>query len=92
MSFLHYPHINFHGKFKANVATGNNPYKNFDMDKFLPHCDKYSTMEGGKNQWNPDGTNDFYFIDCFVRSACHAEGKCTSKSKMDAVCGERVTG
>ena len=91
MSYLQYPHISFRGRFKANVATGNNPYKNYDSENFF-HYDVYSNQVGGKNQWNPEGTNDFYFIGCHVTSACHADGQCTDSSNKDSVCGQELTG
>eukprot|EP00794_Sanderia_malayensis_P011120 gene11120-12290_t len=90
ISYLQYPHINFGGIFRANVATGNNIGDNYDSDNFFEHQDKYDNPHGGKLQWNPDGTNDFTLQHCIVKSACHVNGKCTNQSQVDQICGRDV--
>lgn len=88
---MHLPRINFGGRFKANVATGNNPPSNFDDENFFNY-DRYGLFEGGKNQWNPEGTNDFILRDCYVTSVCHIDSKCTEERSEDRMCGSVVTG
>ena len=90
-SYLQFPRISFGGQFKANVATGNNVPKNYDNENFFDY-DRFGSFQGGKNQWNSEGTNDFLLMDCYVTSACHLDGRCTEDISVDKICGNRLTG
>ena len=90
-SYLQFPRISFGGRYIANVATGNNIPSNFNNEDFF-HFDHFGLLQGGKNDWNAEGTNDFTLIDCHVTSACHVDGKCTEEASVDKICGNTLTG
>ena len=91
ITYLQYPHINLGGVFKGNVATGNNAPPNYYTDSFMEYY-SYGNSDGGRNQWNPDGTNDFSLINCTIRTACRVSQGCTDDWRQDSVVSTSVTG
>ncbi|CAH1265198.1 Hypp3131 [Branchiostoma lanceolatum] len=86
-----FPRLHFAGNFLADTATLNNDPRQFNIHTFnatldppcylnytFPHCD-----------WNPNGSSDFRFVNCFVKKVCYKDGKC---SKYDALVGKRIIG
>ncbi|XP_066283288.1 uncharacterized protein [Branchiostoma lanceolatum] len=86
-----YPRLHFAGNFLADTATLNNDPRQFNIHKFnasrdppcylnytFPHCN-----------WNPQGSSDFRFVNCFVKKVCYKDAKC---SKFDALVGKRIIG
>ncbi|KAI8514877.1 hypothetical protein Bbelb_074680 [Branchiostoma belcheri] len=86
-----YPRLHFSGNFLADTPTLNNDPENFNIHNFNasrnPPC--YINYTYPHCNWNPTGSGDFRFVNCFVTKVCNKAGMC---SKYDAVVGKRIIG
>ncbi len=70
MSYLDSPRLHFRGWFQADVSTINNDVRFFQNASFVPEYQQLNQNDKGliQNNWNPEGTGVFRFLDCAVTS------------------------
>ena len=66
-SYLQTPRINFAGRFRADVNTINNRQLNYLLST-MP--DEHAPLD---DDWNPQGTNTWVMIDCYVTSVVYTD-------------------
>lgn len=85
MSYLDSPRIHFTGFFQADVSTGNNDVRYFDVDAFQPEYQQLS-LTGDGGSWHPNGTGVFRFVNCQITGAS-LDGRAIYAQSQDAVIG-----
>ena len=84
-SYLQTPRINFAGRFRADVNTINNMELNYLLST-MP--DEHAPVD---DDWNPQGTNTWIMLDCFVTSVVYTDESGDTKtfytSNEDSVIG-----
>jgi hypothetical protein len=70
MSYLDSPRLHFRGWFQADVSTINNDVRFFQNASFVPEYQQLTQVpdDTSQNNWNPEGTGVFRFLDCNVTS------------------------
>lgn len=89
MSYLDTPRLTFYGQFQADPSTVNNDPKHYDNATFQPNYQEWG--DGTTNGWwNPQGTGDFRFVGCVVKSVTYEDGTTTSNPSDDWIIGKTI--
>ncbi|MGK7926730.1 MAG: hypothetical protein AB4290_16070, partial [Spirulina sp.] len=95
MTYLSFPRLHFSGKFQADPSTVNNDPYHFNDRAFVPQDQKYGPG-ATRGWWNPNGSGDWRFGDCLVRSICYDKsnelGVYEDQPTSDPVIGQDVNG
>lgn len=82
--------MTFSGQFQADPSTVNNDPTHFDNDTFKPAYQKYQDGKNANGWWNPDGTGNWRFVGCTVKSVTYLDGTSTSDPVADPVIGMTI--
>jgi len=90
MSYLNSPRLTFSGQFQADPSTVNNDPTHYDTVNFKPNFQDYSSAENPNGWWNPDGTGNWRFIGCKIKSVTYKDGTSTNDPKIDPIIGMSI--
>lgn len=79
-SYLSIPRLTFTGRVRIDINSVNNFICNFDLDEPIKYGEQF-------DDFNPNGTGEFSFFDCFVTSALSSSA---GSSIPDAVMNNKV--
>lgn len=86
LTYMHYPHFHFAGRFRADTATLNNFPNFFDIRNFTQD----DTLRSPDN-WNPLGSGE-WTVEAEVTHVCYCDYRCVGNQEEDSLCGTRITG
>ena len=81
-SYLGIPRLTFTGHVRIDISSVNNFICNFDQEEPIKYGERF-------NDFNPKGTGEFSFFDCFVTSALSSNARAET-SIADAVIHNKV--
>lgn len=86
LTYLHYPHFHFAGRFRADTATLNNFPNFFDMENFTQ-----SNTRPSFDNWNPLGSGE-WMVEGRVTHVCYSNYSCAGNPEEEPACGAGITG
>lgn len=86
VTYMHYPHFHFAGRFRADTATLNNFPNFFDIRNFTQ-----SDARRSPDNWNPLGSGE-WTVEAEVTHVCYCDYRCVGNHKEDSLCGTRIAG
>lgn len=90
MAYLDTPRLTFSGQFQADPSTVNNNPTHFNNDTFKPNYQLPQTPEHYNGWWNPEGTGNFRFVGCTVKSVTYNDGTTTTNPDDDWIIGKTI--
>ena len=89
MAYLDTPRLTFSGKFQADPSTVNNDPNHFNNETFTPNDQLFG--DGAKNGWwNPEGTGNFRFVGCTIKSVTYNDGTSADTPEEDWIIGKTL--
>ncbi|WBL41780.1 hypothetical protein PBT90_13555 [Algoriphagus halophytocola] len=85
MSYLNSPRLTFSGLFQADPSTVNNDPTHFNNETFKPSFQKMQEGKNANGWWNPEGTGNWRFLNCEVKSVTYRDGTSTTNEADDPV-------
>jgi len=86
LTYLHYPHFHFSGRFRADTATLNNFPNYFDPENFTQ-----SDTQPNVDNWNPLGSGE-WTVEAEVTHVCYSDLRCVGDQQEEKLCGAGITG
>ncbi|KAL9973993.1 hypothetical protein ACROYT_G020520 [Oculina patagonica] len=86
LTYLHYPHFHFAGRFRADTATLNNFPNLFNPDDFAQ-----SQIQPSFDNWNPMGSGE-WSVEAEVTHVCYSDYRCVGNLPEEPLCGADITG
>ncbi|RAI90117.1 hypothetical protein [Algoriphagus yeomjeoni] len=90
MSYLNSPRLTFSGQFQADPSTVNNDPTHFNNVSFRPEYQQYTEGKNANGWWNPDGTGNWRFLGCTVKSVTYLDGTSTFHHADDPIIGMSI--
>ena len=86
LTYLHYPHFHFAGRFRADTATLNNFPNLFNPEEFVQ-----SHTQQNADNWNPMGSGE-WTVEAEVTHVCYSDYRCVGNLPHEPLCGAGITG
>ena len=86
LTYLHYPHFHFAGRFRADTATLNNFPNLYNPENIAP-----SETQPNADNWNPMGSGE-WAVEAEVTHVCYSDYRCVGNVPDEPLCGAYITG
>jgi len=86
LTYLHYPHFHFAGRFRADTPTLNNFPNLFNPEEIAP-----SETQPSADNWNPMGSGE-WTVEAEVTHVCYSDYRCVGNLPDEPLCETGITG